>query len=94
MASFIVGIVACVAAISCCGSIYVGVPLGIVALVLGLIQKKKNPDDKQAKIGFILGIAAVGLGIVIFIISWISLFANTGIANPFTAAQQYFNMSR
>ena len=94
MVSFIVGIVACIAAASCLLSVYVGVPLGIAALIMGLIQRKKNPDDKKAKIGFTLGIVAVALGLVLFIAGWILVSSTTGIANPFSAAQEYTNMSR
>ena len=69
--SFIFGIVGSVLAF-CCGS---GLPFGVAALILGLLAKKDDPDNKQAKIGFILGIVAIALCIISTII-WTA----TGIA--------------
>ena len=71
--SFIFGIVSCVLAF-CCGS---GLPFGIAAIILGSLAKKDDPDNKQAKIGFILGIVCIAIAVVSIIISTVSGIGST-----------------
>lgn len=47
---------------------WVGLVLGIAAIVEGNKAKRLNPADQNAKIGFILGIVAVALFVVNFIL--------------------------
>lgn len=75
--SFIFGIVGCVLAF-CCGS---GFPFGLAALILGTLAKKDDPDNKQAKIGFILGIVCLVLCVAGIIISTASGVASTVLQN-------------
>jgi hypothetical protein len=56
----------------CC--LYLGVLTGIAAIVLGMQGKKKAEQGLatnrgQAQAGFILGIVAVGLGVLLLILS-------------------------
>jgi len=65
--SLILGIVACIPVLN----LFSGVPVGIAAFVTGIIQKKKNPANKPARLGFLLGIIAIVLtigmyGVVLF----------------------------
>ena len=63
--SLIFGIVGCVLAF-CCGS---GLPFGIAALILGILAKKDDSENTQAKVGFILGIVSIALCAASVIIS-------------------------
>lgn len=75
--SFIFGIVGCVLAF-CCGG---GFPFGVAALVLGILAKKDDPENKQAKIGFILGIVSLVICVVAGIITTASGVLSTVLQN-------------
>ena len=71
--SQIFGIVSVV--VGLCGA---GFPFGVAAIILGSLAKKTDPENSQAKLGFILGIVGIGvsvIGTVISIIIYASRFA-------------------
>jgi hypothetical protein len=56
----------------CC--LYIGVPLGVAAAVMGYLGKQKAAqglatNGSQANVGFITGIVGAGLGILLLILS-------------------------
>ena len=57
----------------CCGT---GFVFGVVALILGALGKSKNPEDKKANVGFILGFVAIGLAVFVAIIENVIYAAN------------------
>ena len=71
--SFIFGIVGAVLSF-CCGS---GLPFGIAAVILGNLAKKDDPDNKQAKVGFILGIVCIVLCVIAIIVSMTTSIGST-----------------
>ena len=50
-----------------------GICLGIAGLIMGIVGKKKNPDDPKARKGFLLSLLAIIIGFVLFIIGMIIL---------------------
>lgn len=59
---------------------YIALPCGILAIIFGIIERKKNKSNKFAKSGFILGIVSIVLSIVvIFIVFFISASLNHGL---------------
>ena len=61
IASMICGIVSLV---GCCGAWYVSIPCAIAAIILGIVQCKKNKSKGMAIAGFICG----GIGIIMSIV--------------------------
>ena len=57
--SQIFGIVSVV--VGLCGG---GFPFGVAAIVLGILAKKTDPENGQAKLGFILGIVGIVVSII------------------------------
>ena len=81
VASLVLGIVSLVSSIEGLAISwypFVGLIGGIIAIVTGAIAKKRNPQNKMAKAGLIMGIIATILG-VLCIIAFIVLIA-LGIA--------------
>jgi hypothetical protein len=79
VASMICGIAALVLMVGCCVPIvnYIAGPLSlisaIVAVILGFLAKKKNPKSGKALAGIITGFIAVGLDVIILIITLIGV---------------------
>ena len=57
--SQIFGIVSVV--VGLCGG---GLPFGVAAIILGSLAKKDDPENGQAKLGFILGIVGIIVSVV------------------------------
>ena len=57
--SQIFGIVSVV--VGLCGG---GFPFGVAAIILGSLAKKDDPENGQAKLGFILGIVGIIISVV------------------------------
>ena len=57
--SQIFGIVSVV--VGLCGA---GLPFGVAAIILGSLAKKDDPENGQAKLGFILGIVGIIVSVV------------------------------
>lgn len=76
-ASLVLGIVSLSLSIFCCGGGIASVVCGIIGLVLGIPQMKKNPDDTKAKTGVIL--SAIGLALYICLIGVSIVFSITGL---------------
>ena len=57
--SQIFGIVSVV--VGLCGG---GLPFGVAAIILGSLAKKDDPENGQAKLGFILGIVGIVVSVV------------------------------
>ena len=58
--SQIFGIVSVV--VGLCGG---GLPFGVAAIILGSLAKKDDPENGQAKLGFILGIVGIIVSVVV-----------------------------
>lgn len=67
IASMVCGIVGLV--LACCISGWIGLILGIVALVLGILHNKNNGKSGMATAGIVCGIIAIALGLVSVIIT-------------------------
>lgn len=76
-AALVLGIVTLALSVFCCGGGIVSVVCGIIGLVLGIPQMKKNPNDTKAKIGVIL--SAVGLAIYLLVIGISIILSVTGL---------------
>lgn len=76
-AAFVLGIVSVAASICCCGGGLISIVCGIIGLVLGIPQMKKNPDDTRAKSGVIL--SAIGLALYVCLISISIVLSLTGV---------------
>lgn len=76
-AVLVLGIVTLAMSVFCCGGGIVSVVCGIIGLVLGIPQMKKNPNDTKAKIGVIL--SAVGLAIYLLVIGISIILSVTGL---------------
>ncbi len=75
VASLVLGIVSLASSIESlvfCWYPFVGLIGGIIAIITGAIAKKRNPANKMAKAGLIMGIIAAVLG-VICIVLWVVL---------------------
>lgn len=80
-ASLVLGIIALV--ISVVGTTYswVGSVCGVLAIVLGALGMKKNTKDKgKAKVGMILGIISLTIGIIITVACVICVGAGAAYA--------------
>lgn len=76
-AVLVLGIVSLAMSVCCCGGGIVSIVCGIIGLVLGIPQMKKNPDDAKAKAGVIL--SAVGLALYLFLMGISIILSVTGI---------------
>ncbi len=76
-ASLVLGIVSLSLSIFCCAGGIASVVCGIIGLVLGIPQMRKNPDDTKAKTGVIL--SAIGLALYICLIGVSIVFSITGL---------------
>ena len=65
IAALVLGIVGL---LLCCLNTYVGIVVGIVAIVLGVMARKKDPHSGMALAGMILGIITVALALICIII--------------------------
>lgn len=64
--SQIFGIVSVV--VGLCGG---GLPFGVAAIILGSLAKKDDPENGQAKLGFILGIVGIVVSIIACILAFV-----------------------
>ena len=71
--AFILGIWGAVTSL-CVG---LGCPFALAAIIVGGIAKKHDPDNKQAKIGQLLGIVGTAISMVALII-FLTVIANNG----------------
>lgn len=76
-AVLVLGIVSLAMSVFCCGGGIVSIVCGIIGLVLGIPQMRKNPDDAKAKAGVIL--SAVGLALYLFLMGLSIILSVTGI---------------
>ena len=60
---------------------YIALPCGILAIIFGAIEKKKNKNNKFAKSGFILGIISMVLEVVIIVLILIGVGASISLNN-------------
>ncbi len=74
IASMICGIVSL---IGCCGAWYIGVPCGIVAIILGIVQIVKNESKGMAIAGIVCGAIGGIMGIIWLVAA--SYLMSTGI---------------
>lgn len=57
--------------VCCCG----GGPLAIAGVILGVLARSKDKENKMALIGMIVGIASFVIGVIVMIISYATGFA-------------------
>lgn len=78
LAFSIVSLVTGILSILCCCFTFIGLPLGIIAIVFSVVSRKKlGYFDGMAVAGLVLGIFGAVIGTVVFIISLTPLVENT-----------------
>lgn len=80
-AALVLGIVSLAMSIFCCGGGFVSIVCGIIGLVLGIPQMRKDPNDEKAKAGVIL--SAIGLGLAVFVFGITLILSVTGMITDF-----------
>lgn len=75
IASMVLGIVAC----TFCCNVIIAIPCGVLAIVFGVIQLKKNKDN-MAKAGLVTGIVGLSIPGVIVLGSLISFLVSFCLA--------------
>ena len=85
--SMIFGIVGTVLCLTFCCSSF-GFPFGVAAIVCGVIGKNKDPENGQAKLGFILGIVAAALSLILSVVAAV-INASSGILSQYLQNLSY-----
>lgn len=79
IASMVCGIVSCVF----CFAWYIVIPTSIVAIILGIVYKKKGLKNGMATAGITCGIVGLSLFILFIVLIFVGVFATYGLMDSY-----------